>query len=108
MTRPNPDDPRLAAFLRQHRSPVPPPALDLEERLLQNLPSRTRQPARAPRPLWLMAPVLAAGLLATWFSYHSVGPLPPDPDDLVSLESFLENNWDATVEEDLDVGLFPN
>jgi hypothetical protein len=54
------EDQALVQFLRQHRPSVPAAASNLEERLMQGLPQRSRRPRAA---AWASVPVLAASAL---------------------------------------------
>lgn len=121
MTQFPPDDQPLVDFLRQHRPLPPPPALDLEQRLLATL-GETPQPkgttvlersravvsrsSRSARSLWLVPPAIVAGLLVTWTAERFWLPSNPSPAEVSSLEAFMENNWQGSVthEPEFDSG----
>ncbi|MBF2098124.1 MAG: hypothetical protein IGQ88_07095 [Gloeomargaritaceae cyanobacterium C42_A2020_066] len=90
MTTPLPDDPQLVSFLRQHQSPVPAPALDLEARLLATLP-----PHVAPRSAGRRWPfVLAIGAAALWGLGQVLIPArQPETLRLATVETHLEESW---------------
>ncbi len=100
------DDHELVNFLRQHRSPVPPPSPAAEDRLIaaiNALPQsdtvvefrRSRRERRS--TIWLIPPAIAAGLVATLIGYRALVPAKPSNADLASLEAFVESNWQSTV-----------
>jgi len=101
---------RLTAFLQAHRTPVPPPALDLEDRImaminvpavapLSKLANRSISDETRRRVLWWAAPpAIAASLLVGWFGYQTAfAPPTLSPEEVADLENFIENTWDGTV-----------
>lgn len=90
MTRPSPEDHDLVSFLRQHRSNPPPAAPDLEDRIVQTLPKRSRR-----RHLWIVPSAIAASLVGAIVSYQVLRPTSPEPVDTASIETFMESNWVA-------------
>jgi hypothetical protein len=110
MTRFPDDDKKLIQFVRQHRPQPPsaPPAL--EDRILDaveqpNLPRRSRQ-RRWYRSSWI-PPAIAASLLVSLASYHVLTPQKPNSTDIASLETFVENSWQATASDTSDEDQFP-
>lgn len=124
---PRDDDKRLVEFLKANRPDVPPAAPDLEERIFQAVESEPplnvsgfwqKHTARYKR-LWLFPPAIAAGVMLIWGSNIlrlGVNTLPfqlpievsdrtsttstttmPNDAELVSLQTFLENNWNSVV-----------
>lgn len=111
---PTDDDESLVSFLKANRPEVPPAAANLEERILQAVELETQaranryfqhDPAKC-RRLWLVPPAIAVGVLFTLGSdslrSHSLfrstwATTTPTEAELVSLEQFLEHNWDSLV-----------
>ncbi|MFB2967546.1 hypothetical protein ACE1CD_01110 [Aerosakkonema sp. BLCC-F183] len=120
------DDKELLEFLKSNRPDVPPAAPDLEERIWQELDSEPalnlnrfcqHHPAKCKR-LWLVTPAIAAGVMLVWasdplrwrsnilpsaFSFGirddrtSINTIPNNNDEIVSIEIFLQNNWNGLV-----------
>ncbi|MEB3827115.1 hypothetical protein [Phormidium sp. CCY1219] len=104
------DRDRLVAFLQQHRPEPPPPAGNLEARIMASTANSLPTPTTKPKPyLWLLPPALAAGLLLVWGSYKTLAPPPQTATELAQIEAFMENTWDNVL-EDAPEGewLFPN
>lgn len=104
MMPPNEDDRKLVAFLKHHRSPTPPAAPDLEDRMIAALPPMpiARPVARSwvQRPLFLWVPsALTAGLLAALVSHQALTPTRPNAEEVASLEAFIETTWQGTVND---------
>ncbi|UBF29004.1 hypothetical protein K9N68_14890 [Kovacikia minuta CCNUW1] len=110
MTRFPDDDKKLIQFMRQHR-PQPPSALPgLEDRILAAVeqpdqPQRSR-PRRWYRSTWI-PPAIAAGLLVSVVSYHTLTPPKPNSTYIASLETFVETSWQGTVTDSSDDDQFP-
>ncbi|BAS58046.1 hypothetical protein Q2T42_26665 [Leptolyngbya boryana CZ1] len=86
------DDEDLTQFLQRHRSNPPPPALGLEDQIIQSLP---RSSARS-RSLIFLVTGIAACLLATVITRPGQTPYPvADADEI---ESFMTSNWSSVVE----------
>ncbi|HBB34035.1 MAG TPA: hypothetical protein DDZ80_08965 [Cyanobacteria bacterium UBA8803] len=97
MTQLPPDDEQWQQFLRRNH-PTPPPAdNDLEDRLLDEI-IKQEQALPAWR-LWAVPPALAAGLLMAWSGYRTLLPLPELATSSVTLETFLEHNWNSLTGE---------
>jgi hypothetical protein len=100
MTQPLIDDQRLVTFLHQHRPGAPPPAPDLEERILAAVASEPAHVCRSRhRRLWLVPPAIAAGVLIATAGHRLLTPPTPSPGDIANLEAFLVNNWDSTISD---------
>ncbi|MBW4595251.1 MAG: hypothetical protein KME46_20685 [Brasilonema angustatum HA4187-MV1] len=97
------DDKDLIHFLRQHRSKVPPASLDLEKRILQQVQASPIQLVRHFSQLWLVPPVIAAGLVAAVVSYRALIPIQPSAAEVATLETFIENNWHCILSPEGDV-----
>ncbi len=99
------DDQDLVEFLRQHRSPPPPPAVGLEREIMIAIAgSRDRStPRRWNR--WIAAPALAASLITAVLSYRALVPPQPSAGDVATLESFIETNWHSTISNSSDTDL---
>lgn len=105
------DDPRLAEFLRQHRPPVPPASLELEEHLMAAI-ATTPQPTEPPglrmlsqrSPLWFIPPVVAAGMVGTVIASRLLAPAPSA--EFANLETFVEESYmpvsERSPDDDLD------
>ncbi|MEH2070821.1 MAG: hypothetical protein V7K47_22110 [Nostoc sp.] len=95
----NPDDDRdLVNFVRQHRPEVPPASPDLSQKILQQVETSI-QPLPHHSRLWLVPPVIAAGLVAAFVSYRALVPAKPSEAELATLQTFIESNWQGTVNE---------
>lgn len=97
-------DQALSDFLRQHRSVVPPAPNDLEDRLLAQVEALPhRHPGRFQPPLgrraWVVPSALAASLIAGFVGYRAVQLRQPSPTEIASLETFIETNWQNTVND---------
>jgi len=90
------DDHDLVSFLCQHRSPVPPPAPDLEQQMLQQVQALAVKPQSHRLQMWLVPPVMAASLIAAVVSYRALVPPKPSAAELAALETFIESNWQST------------
>lgn len=109
------DDPRLSAFLKAHRPPIPPADPALEERLLAAIATTPQEiatidPSPGPRSRggrrnpWLLPGAIAAGLVVAIVGYHTrpqVQPTASAPSaaELAELENFIENTWQDPVAE---------
>lgn len=119
------DDKELVEFIKANRPDVPPAAPDLEERIWQELDSEPtlnlnrfcqHHPSKCKR-LWLFTPAIAAGVMLVWasdplrwrgnilpsaFSFGvrddrtSITTIPKN-EEIVSVEIFLQNNWNSLV-----------
>jgi hypothetical protein len=102
---------KLAAFLRQYRTPPPIAAPELEGNIMQAIAQprrsmRSQSTRRWSRPSWWMPMALAAGLAISWLGYQFAIPGQPTTAELAQLESLLEESWDGVHEEPEDL-LFP-
>ena len=100
MTQQPIDDQPLVTFLRQHRPAPPPPAPDLEERILAavaNEPAHVRQYRH--RRLWIVPPAIAAGVLIARAGHRLLTPPTPSPAEIANLEAFFVNSWDGTLSD---------
>jgi hypothetical protein len=92
----------LQKFLQQHRSPAPPPAPDLEDRILAALTPQSHPRRRSWR--WQVAGAIAASAIAGLIGYQVWQPY-PTATEFAALESFMEASWNDSVagaaEEDL-------
>ncbi len=96
------DDQDLVDFLRQHRSPPPPPAVGLEREII----SKIAAPGDRRRwNGWLAAPALAASLITAVLSYRAWVPPQPSATEVATLEAFIESNWHNTVYDNSDTEL---
>ncbi len=96
-----PDDDRdLVDFLRQHRSPVPPPAIGLDREIMRQISA----PIDRDRwKNWLAAPALAASLVTAVLSYRAWVPPQPSAAETATLEAFIESNWHSTTYDNSDL-----
>ena len=96
------DDQDLVDFLRQHRSPTPPPAAGLDRKIM----SKIAAPVDRRRwNVWLAAPALAASLITAVLSYRAWVPPQPSATEVATLEAFMESNWHNTVYDNSDTEL---
>ncbi len=106
------DDGRLVDFLRQNFPSPPAASPDLEAQILEaiaSLPDREKHQELATQPdrrngrvlpLWeWRGAIVAASLLAAWTGYRLFTPQRLTPIDLVSLEAFVETNWNGVVSD---------
>jgi hypothetical protein len=93
------NDKDLVDFVRQHRTQVPPASLDLEQQILQQVQASSVQPRHRRSQVWLVPPMIAAGLIATMISYRAYTPARPSAAELATLEAFIESNWQGTLSE---------
>lgn len=106
------DDERLVDFLRQNFPPPPAASSDLEAQILKSialLPTECDREALTPnlqRRLWRVPPlsrwggaIVAASLLAAWTGYRLLAPQSPSSAELMSLEAFVETNWNGVVSD---------
>jgi len=100
------DDERLVEFLRQHASDVPPASPNLEQLIMQAVASSSPEAAKRQR-LWILPPVIAAGLLLVWTGYRILMPANLSPAQLATLNAFLESNWDGVVGGSAEAQTFP-
>ncbi|MBH8576206.1 hypothetical protein I8752_25085 [Nostocaceae cyanobacterium CENA369] len=98
MTKFSDDDRDLVDFLCQHRPKIPPASPDLSQQILQQVENLPIQPLPHRSRLWLVTPVIAAGLIAALFSWVLV-PAKPSEAELATLQTFIESNWQGTVSE---------
>ena len=96
------DDQDLVEFLRQHRSPPPPPASGLDQRIMSQIVA----PVDHHRwNFWLVAPALAASLIAAVISYRAWVPPQPSAVEVATLEAFIESNWHNTIYDNSETEL---
>ena len=96
------DDQDLVDFLRQHRSPTPLPAADLDRKIMSQIVA----PVDRPRwNFWLVAPVLAASLITAVLGYRVWVPLQPSAAEVAMLEAFVESNWHDTIYDNSEIEL---
>lgn len=97
----------LLRFLQDHATAPPPPAPELEDRIMQAIQSEEQDPAPGTlvarwrqRTVWLPA-ALAAGITVLWISVPRL--LSPEPvltmAEQAELEMFLESAWSGVIEE---------
>lgn len=84
------DDEDLIQFLRQHRSLPPAASPDLEDRIIQSLPKRSR----VSRPLILFAASIAASFIGVIVAQPVRSPSP----DAATLEAFMESSWSTVLD----------
>jgi hypothetical protein len=105
MSQPPRDDREWVDFLRQHRSQPPPPAADLEDRIMaeidSNVTSRRPRSRRSSRVYWI-PPAIAATLVAGLLVHRSFVPAPPNPTEVSAIENFIETSWTDTVSDNTD------
>ncbi|MGI0489014.1 hypothetical protein ACN4EK_26695 [Pantanalinema rosaneae CENA516] len=101
------DDPRLVEFLRQHRPPVPPAASELEEQLMATIattPQSTEPPGlrllSQRSSLWLIPPVIAAGIVGTVISLRLLSPSPSP--EFANLETFVDDSYTPVSGRSID------
>lgn len=86
----NQDDEELSHFLRRYRSHPPAAAPDLEDRIIQSLPKRSR----GTRSIVLLMAGIAAAFIGVIFAQPVRSPSP----DSATLEAYLESNWSTVVD----------
>jgi hypothetical protein len=106
-----PDDPKLTHFLQQHRPPVPPPAPNLEDRILAAV-SQT-QPERSPlrlrvMPNWAVPGAIAASVLVAIAGYRLLQPANPTIAEQQAIESFIEASWQGALNDSSEDDIFPS
>lgn len=84
------DDEELTSFLRRYRSHPPAAAPDLEDRIIQSLPQRSR----ISRPIVLFA----AGIAASFIGILIAQPVRSPSADPATLEAYMESNWSTVVD----------
>lgn len=107
---PPPEDPALLHFLQDHAAAPPPPAPELEDRIMtairsepmdraMDLGTTTTVPLWQQRTIWLPTAVVA-GVALVWISMQ--GLISPEPALTVAeqaeLELFLERAWSGAIE----------
>ena len=96
------DDQDLVDFLRQHRSPTPPPAANLDRKIMSQIVA----PVDRPRwNFWLVAPTLAASLITAVLGYRAWVPPQPNAAEVAMLEAFVESNWHDTIYDNSEIEL---
>jgi hypothetical protein len=91
------DDLTLIEFLRQHQGVSPPPAPDLEARILQTVATCPRlSPQR--RYLWLVPSAIAIGSVLTWVGSQFLIPITA-PIETAEVEEFWTENWESIFQE---------
>lgn len=103
------DDRRLVAFLRQNKPIVPEPAIDLEQRIMdeigrQAIPQQQTQPVRKlwPKGLLVASGAIAAGIMSIWAVNRQMQPAAISEAERVQIEASLIKSWSASVGEDID------
>ncbi|MCY7276764.1 MAG: hypothetical protein LH702_24275 [Phormidesmis sp. CAN_BIN44] len=99
------DDQDLVEFLRQHRSPSPPPAVGLENAIIRAIAKPSDRAASRRWNSWIAAPAIAASLITVVLSYRALVPPQPSAGDVATLEAFIETNWHDTVSNNSDTEL---
>jgi hypothetical protein len=97
---PNDRQNNLVSFLRHHRPLPPAPQINLEQRLMDTLESRSPQkkPGLYFKVTWTIPRALATGFLFTSFSFGFKTPrIALEPNDL---EKFLVKNWQDTLDSE--------
>jgi len=91
-------DDRLVEFLHQYRSCPPPEAMDLEDRILQDLPGLDpgKTVTRSRRKVWVGMAIAASAVLAIggytrWSTQLATQPL--SAEEIASLDQFLQDSW---------------
>ena len=94
-----PDNDRdLVNFLQQHR-PLPPKANPhLEAQLMEHIEKESSHP-QVSRFLWAIPGAIAFGLVVSWNSQRWSQPQPQLAQDNSTVESFIVNSWQATIED---------
>jgi hypothetical protein len=105
MTQLPPHDKRWQEFLRQYRPTPPPAASELEEQLMNAIETTPQRSAISWRLLAVPSALakhrvslFAAGLVMALSSYRILIPS-QEPSNYVSLEAFLESNWNEVTTE---------
>ncbi len=94
---PNPlEEERLRHFLRQSRTPPPPPASDLEERILRRVAAHPLQRRSRLGWGWVGIPILVGALLG-WVGYQR-WQAQVVVQETEALESFLVSTWGDLLE----------
>ncbi len=110
-----PEDESLLQFLQDHAATPPPPAPELEDRIMTAIQAESPEfEDLTPVPLWRQRVIwlpttLAAGITLLWISMQ--GMMAPEPALTVAeqaeLELFLESTWSGVIEtsdgEDLKI-----
>jgi hypothetical protein len=91
------DDLTLMKFLRQHQGVSPPPAPNLECRIMQAVATCPRL-SRYRRYLWMVPSAIAATSLLAWMSSQFFIDI-NKPLETAELEEFWLENWEYMVRE---------
>lgn len=83
------DDEALTEFLRRHRSSPPVASPDLEDRIIQSLPKRSR--------ISHSFIMLTAGIAACFVGVIIAQPVRSPSIDAATLEAYMENNWSTVI-----------
>jgi hypothetical protein len=104
------EDLQLVAFLRQNKPIAPEPALNLEQRLMDEIgrlavPQRQAQPVV--RKLWrksllVASGAIAASIMAIWAVNRQMQPAAISEVERAQIEASLIKSWSASVGEDVD------
>lgn len=90
------EDDRLIEFLRANRPEIPPPAVDLEARVMLGIPQLKAPPSAPRRRLWVIPMgAVAATILGAIASYTLLKS--PQPTNVETLEAFLEQSWQGVL-----------
>ncbi|HEY9617766.1 MAG TPA: hypothetical protein V6C64_13040 [Microcoleaceae cyanobacterium] len=105
------DDSELSEFLRQYRPPLPLEPPEVEEQLMAAIAATPQATAtRGLRwtsqrsPLWLLPPVVAAGIVGMVISSRLLAP-PASPES-ANLETFIEDSYTPVSDRSTDDDLF--
>ncbi len=96
------DDQDLVEFLRQHRSPSPPPAVGLENAIVRAISTPRDRAASRRWNSWIAAPAIAASFITAILSYRALVPPQPSAGEVATLEAFIETNWNNTLSNNSD------
>jgi hypothetical protein len=103
----NDEDRRLVAFLKQNKPISPDPAINLEQRIIDEIgrqpisrvQMQQRQQQRWLKRLLFASGAIAAGLLAVWTVNRQFQPTISEV-DRAQIEASLIKSWSASVGED--------
>ncbi len=91
---------RLVEFLRLHRPVAPPPAINLQQSILNQITANEVKPQIKFRKLWLIPAAILSTLAIAWqVEQQMYQPVISEADRTV-IEASLIGNWSAFIGED--------
>jgi len=95
---------RLVAFIRQHRSIAPPPAIDLQQSILAQIqhqaqPHRNISSAKSFKWLWLIPASIVSASMIIWQINRPIQTALTDTDRQI-IEASLVTGWSVATSEE--------